>query len=155
MLPCKVSRLPAGSISFGLAGWIVVTSGAAGALAVPLRAGAFAIVAAVLAALVGGTTGVEGPLKEIVFFSGTASDTEETGAGCEMAVGVEREGRRVSFCATLAAGFYYAASGLAAAGFSATTGGSDFAALRPDVTFGTMEAILFFSTSTNPKSVFT
>src|ERR1700730_6257993 len=125
MLPCKVSRLPGGSISFGLAGWLVVTSVVAGGLAEGLRAGALAMVAALFAVLIGGTTGVEG------------------------------EGGRVSFCATLAAGFDGAASGLTDAGFSAAAEGSPFAALRADVTLGTMEAILFFSTSTNPKSVLT
>jgi len=80
MLPCKVSRLPGGSISFGLAGWPAVISGVAGGLAVGLRAGAFAMDAALVAPFVGGTIGVEGPLKEIVFFSGTASDTGVTGA---------------------------------------------------------------------------
>ena len=81
-LPCNVSRLAGGSISFGLAGWLVVTSAAAGGLAVALRAGAFAIDALLFAAFVGGTIGVVDPLKEIgtVFFSGTASDTGVTGA---------------------------------------------------------------------------
>src|SRR3984893_15564769 len=155
MLPCKVSRLPGGSISFGLAGWLVVTSVVAGGLAEGLRAGALAMVAALFAVLTGGTIGGDGALKEIVFFSGTASDTEATGEGCAMVTGVEREGGRVSFCATLAAGFDGAASGLTDAGFSAAAEGSPFAALRADVTLGTMEAILFFSTSTNPKSVLT
>src|ERR1700681_1584396 len=157
MLPCKVSRLPGGSISFGLMGWLVVTSAVASGLAEAFKGGAFALDAALLAVFAGGTIGVEGPLKEIetVFFSGTASDTAATGVGCAMVTGAGREGGRVSFCATLAMGFDGAVSDLAAAGFSAAAGGSTFAALRPAVTLGTMEAILSFSTSTNPKSVFT
>src|ERR1700686_5512814 len=123
MLPCKVSRLPGGSISFGLSGWLAVTRGVAGGLAVFLRAGAFAMDAVVFADFVGGIIGVVGPLKEIVFFSGTASGTEVTGA-------------------------------LAGAGLS-VTGGSTLAAVRPGETLGTIEAILSFSTSTYPKSVFT
>src|ERR1700733_2923393 len=113
--------------SFGLAGWLVVTRVAAGALAVVFRAGAFAM-DSFLAALVWGTIGVEGPEKEIVFFSGTGSDTEATGSGCAMVSGVECEGGRVSFCATLAAGFVEAGCGLAAGGFS-LAGGSDFVPL--------------------------
>src|ERR1700686_1505428 len=78
VLPCNVSRLVGGSISFGLTGWSVVTSVATGGLAVALRAGALPIDAALFVAFVGGTIGVVGPLKEIGtgFFSGTASDTE-------------------------------------------------------------------------------
>src|SRR4029077_1180256 len=106
-LPCKVSRLAGGSTSFGLAGWSVVTSAAVGGLAVALRAGAFAIDALLFAAFVGGTIGVVDPLKEIVFFSGTAAGAEAIGAGT-----------------------------LAAVGFSAA-GGSAFEALRPAVTLGT------------------
>src|ERR1700693_3581921 len=126
MLPCRVSRLSGGTISFGLAGWLAVTSVVAGGLALALRVGAFAIVAAPCADLVGGTIGVEGPVKEMVFFSGSGSDTEATGCGCAMVTA--RDEGRVSFCATLAAGFVEAASGLAVPGFSAA-GGSDFAAL--------------------------
>src|ERR1700730_18609878 len=117
MLPCKVSRLPGGSVSFGWMGWLVVTSVVAGGLSVGLRAGAFAMDAALLAVFAGGTIGVEGPLKEIekVFFSGTASGTKGTGVGCAMVTGAGREGGRVSFCATLAMGFDGAVSDLAAA----------------------------------------
>src|ERR1700686_2246047 len=100
MLPCNVSRLAGGSISFGLAGWSVVTSVATGGLAVGLSAGGFATDAALFVAFVGGTIGVVGPLKEIGtgFFSGTDSDTEAPGT-------------------------------LADAGLSAAGGGSAFAAL--------------------------
>src|ERR1700692_4598213 len=76
MLPCKVSRLAGGSMSLGFGGWSVVTSVATGGLAVGLSAGGFAMEAAPFLAFVGGTIGAVGPLKEIVFFSGTTSGAD-------------------------------------------------------------------------------
>src|ERR1700680_3494679 len=104
-LPCNVSRLPGGSISFGLVGWLVVTSGAAGGLAAPLRDGALAMDTVLVAVFAGGKVGVGGPLKEIVVFSGTGSDTAVTGISRDVVNWVGFEEGRGSFCATLAAGF--------------------------------------------------
>ena len=95
-----------------------MTSVVAGGLAVALRFGAFAIDPVLFAAIVGGSIGVVGPLKEIGtgFFSGGASEAEVTGGWRGAVAEIERAEERASFCVELAAGFSEA-------------GGSSFAAL--------------------------
>src|ERR1700686_3477668 len=104
MLPCNASRLAGGSISFGLVGWSVVTSVATGGLAVGLSAGGFAMEAALFMAFVGGTIGVVGPVKEIVFFSGTASGADTAAALADAGLSVAGGSVFAALCAAVTLG---------------------------------------------------